>query len=169
MDNKDSDAFSLLAGHQPLCSEAKNNQVVCWLLAFRPFGRKINLNVQKQININFLASCFWLCEGEPDAEAFTKAVFAYGRMAHLLFCHYQTTELQARGLFTRTAKQHALCHSALYSRFISPRLLWCFLGEDMMRVVQTLTQASTRGNAPLQGPMKALRHWRFAVHMEWTK
>ena len=107
--------------------------------------------------------------GEEDAAAFEKAIFAYGHLCHLLWCHFQTTGYQGRGLFTCTSKTHALCHSALLSRHLSPRLVWCFIGEDMMSTVQELTQGCTKGNTPFQGPLKSLEHWRIAMHLEWQQ
>ena len=72
-----------------------------------------------------------------------------------------------QGLFTCTSKTHAICHSALLSKYLNPRLVWCFIGEDMMSTVQQLTQACTKGNTPLSGPIKSLEHWRIAMHLEW--
>ena len=106
-------------------------------------------------------------QGDEDAAAFQEAVFAYGHLGHLLWCHFQETDLKKQGLFTCTSKTHAICHSALLSRYLNPRLVWCFIGEDMMSTVQQLTQACTKGNTPLSGPMKSLEHWRIAMHLEW--
>ena len=106
-------------------------------------------------------------QGDEDAAAFQEAVFAYGHLGHLLWCHFQETDLKKQGLFTCTSKTHAICHSALLSRYLNPRLVWCFIGEDMMSTVQQLTQACTKGNTPLSGPMKSLEHWRLAMHLEW--
>ena len=106
-------------------------------------------------------------QGDEDAAAFQEAVFAYGHLGHLLWCHFQETDLKKQGLFTCTSKTHAICHSALLSKYLNPRLVWCFIGEDMMSTVQQLTQACTKGNTPLSGPMKSLEHWRLAMHLEW--
>ncbi|CAL1145619.1 unnamed protein product [Cladocopium goreaui] len=108
-----------------------------------------------------------LAFSDEDAAAFQEAVFAYGHLGHLLWCHFQETDLKKQGLFTCTSKTHAICHSALLSRYLNPRLVWCFIGEDMMSTVQQLTQACTKGNTPLSGPMKSLEHWRIAMHLEW--
>ena len=50
----------------------------------------------------------------------------------------------AKGLWQVTSKLHWLCHAALAASWISPRLTWCFKGEDFMRCSQILAASCLR-------------------------
>ena len=41
-------------------------------------------------------------------------------------------------------------HVALQSRFINPRLCWCYADEDYMGVIKTSAGASAKGTGALQ-------------------
>ena len=48
-------------------------------------------------------------------------------------------------LFNFTIKSHYLAHIALSSRYINPRLAWCYAGEDFMQKVKTIVASTQRG------------------------
>jgi hypothetical protein len=75
----------------------------------------------------------------PDhvAQEFTRVIFNMGHLQLLLENHYQNEE-EIPHLFTSTCKLHGLAHSALLRKYVSPRLVWCFSGEDYMHHVQLM-------------------------------
>ena len=52
------------------------------------------------------------------------------------------------GLFNHVVKYHYAMHIALISRYINPRVGWCYAGEDFMHTVKILSQSSQRGTPP---------------------
>ena len=50
-------------------------------------------------------------------------------------------------LFHWTVKIHYMIHFALTCHEQSPRLGWCYAGEDMMSKTRTLVQSSARGTS----------------------
>ena len=48
-------------------------------------------------------------------------------------------------LFNVTYKHHALLHLALGSEYESPRLGWCWMGEDYMRLTRVLISSCMKG------------------------
>ena len=61
-------------------------------------------------------------------------------------CH----AFSARGLclFNFVPKNHYLFHLAMLGRHMSPKLAWCYQGEDLMQKVKTLAQHSFAGTLP---------------------
>ena len=72
-------------------------------------------------------------------------------------------------LFGITEKSHFLQHLGLEAKWLSPRLIWCFSGEDMQRRVQRLTQTCVKGQGPGQATVKMCYRYRAALHMQFLK
>lgn len=70
-------------------------------------------------------------------------------------------------LFNLTQKSHFLQHVASLSACISPRLLWCFQGEDMQRRMATLAKQCVRGQGPGQSSIKMFQRYRLALHLNF--
>ena len=51
-------------------------------------------------------------------------------------------------LFNFAPKNHYLLHLAMLGRHLSPKLAWCYQGEDLMHKVKVLAQGSFRGTPP---------------------
>ena len=51
-------------------------------------------------------------------------------------------------LFNFVPKNHYLFHLAELGKHMSPKLAWCYQGEDLMHKVKVLAQGSFRGTAP---------------------
>ena len=51
-------------------------------------------------------------------------------------------------LFNFIPKHHYLFHLAQLGRHMSPKLAWCYQGEDLMQKVKVLAQGSFRGTPP---------------------
>ena len=61
-------------------------------------------------------------------------------------CH--TFMKQGLFLFNFVPKNHYLYHLADCAKHMSPRVAWCYQGEDLMHKVKTLAQGSFRGCSP---------------------
>ena len=64
-----------------------------------------------------------------------------------------------------TEKSHYLQHSAALSKYISPRMVWAFAGEDQQRRVQSLGKASVKGLGPARACFKLAQRYRVALHL----
>ena len=62
-------------------------------------------------------------------------------------------------LFHFTVKTHYLMHFGLSCTELSPRVGWCYSGEDMMGRVKVLVQASCRSAAPQKLMPKLLQKY----------
>ena len=72
-------------------------------------------------------------------------------------------------LFTTTSKLHGLAHSGLLSKYVSPRLVWCFTGEDYMHHIQVLAQSCLAGTGPYLMGNKVASKMRNALHVQFSK
>ena len=61
-------------------------------------------------------------------------------------CHH--FHKQGLFLFNFVPKNHYLYHLAELGKHMSPKLAWCYQGEDLMHKVKVLAQGSFRGTAP---------------------
>ena len=61
-------------------------------------------------------------------------------------CHF--FHPQGMFLFNFVPKNHYLFHLAMLGQHMSPRLAWCYQGEDLMNKVKVLAQGSFRGTPP---------------------
>ena len=71
-------------------------------------------------------------------------------------------------LFDLTAKAHLLQHLGILARGISPRVTWCFAGEDFQRRAQQLAQSAVRGLQPTAVMGKMARKYRLALERQLT-
>lgn len=79
----------------------------------------------------------------------------------------QSHPLLRMEFFNLTSKTHMLQHTTMLARCLSPRMVWCFCGEDMQQKVQTLAQASIKGNTATSAVRKMIRHYRVALHLRF--
>lgn len=70
---------------------------------------------------------------------------------------------QGRALFHFTVKSHYAMHLGMMSRYINPRVGWCYSGEDMMSKVVSLAQASMRGTRQHMVSATLMRKYAFAL------
>ena len=104
----------------------------------------------------------------PAALKFKKLVFNMGYLVILLENHFKNEE-GVPHLFTATSKLHGVAHAALWAEFVSPRLVWCFTGEDYMHHVQSLAQSCIAGTGPYLTVNKTVDKMRVALHIQFTK
>lgn len=72
-------------------------------------------------------------------------------------------------LFNITQKLHFLLHSAMLAKFINPRRVWCFQGEDSMRHFQHLAKSCTKGLNSAGAGLKMVQHLRLAMHLKFLE
>ena len=72
-------------------------------------------------------------------------------------------------LFDMTPKCHFLQHLAIMSNGISPRVTWCWAGEDFMHRAQVLAQSSSRGIHCTRVMSKMIRKYRVALTMQFAE
>ncbi|CAE7780475.1 unnamed protein product [Symbiodinium necroappetens] len=100
------------------------------------------------------------------AQAFRDATTNMLLLHAAVATHFAHSGIQ---VFDLTSKFHLLQHIADYSEYISPRVVWCFSGEDLMRHTQKLAQSSSRGVGPCRVVGKMARKYRLALHLEFSE
>jgi hypothetical protein len=104
----------------------------------------------------------------PPAQAMKAVEYAFS-MTELqsdIFCFFEGQEDCSKHLFTLTGKNHMLLHSVLLSSKIHPWRVWCFMGEDFMRKIQKIGEASVRGLKATKVSNKMVAHYRLGLHMQ---
>ena len=101
-----------------------------------------------------------------DAATFQTCIDGLLMLQHNLREHFSE---EPEHLFNITEKSHFVQHCSILARHVSPRLLWCFSGEDQQRRVQELTQASVKGNGPASALLKVATRYRLALHLQFHK
>ena len=71
-------------------------------------------------------------------------------------------------LFRMTVKFHYLLHSAYLARYVNPRTIWCFRGEDYMSKVKRVIASCCRGNNLEDVSKKTLKKVTLAMHCQFT-
>ena len=66
-------------------------------------------------------------------------------------------------LFNFVPKNHYLMHLAQLGRHMSPKLAWCYQGEDLMQKVKVLAQGSFDGTSPKELGNKILDKYVVGV------
>lgn len=102
---------------------------------------------------------------EQAAMQFKNCAMAMAQMQ--LKCSEHFLEEPDIKAFNITSKTHMVVHSALLSKYLNPRKVWCFSGEDFMRKVQRLGESCVTGNNAAQASIKMVSHYRVAMHLEF--
>ena len=82
-------------------------------------------------------------------------------VAITMLCH--TFHSQGMFYFNFVPKNHYLYHLAELGQHMSPKLAWCFQGEDLMNKIKTLAQGSCRGTPPRKLGNKILGKYLVGV------
>ena len=107
-----------------------------------------------------------VCFPEPRCTQFAEAMDAMLLLQTQIAEHFVEEGLQ---YFDVTAKSHMLQHCALAAKHLSPRVVWCFAGEDMQKKLQTLAKSSLKGNGPAQATRKMCSRYRIALHLRFQE
>ena len=123
---------------------------------------KLNWRIEELLDLHKFAYRF------PAAAAanFRDSMNGMLLLQQQLKVHFEDNEPK---LFVSTEKSHFLQHLALESHCLSPRMTWCFSGEDFQRRVQTLMESCTRGQAPGQASVKMASRYRIALHLQFER
>ena len=92
--------------------------------------------------------------------------FAMMQMQSQQEAYFAADEDCNKHLFSLTGKGHMILHSALLSSHIHPWLVWCFMGEDFMRKIQKIGEASVRGMQATAVSGKMMDHYRLGMHLQ---
>jgi len=91
---------------------------------------------------------------------FEKCCTTFCQLSTALSHHFHQ---QGVPLFNYTIKYHYLEHIGLMSHNLNPRLGWCYSGEDFMKVVKRVVQASHSGGAPHVAARKAINKYAIGL------
>eukprot|EP00969_Alexandrium_andersonii_P201861 8919338-Alexandrium_andersonii.AAC.1 len=82
---------------------------------------------------------------------FLKCIYNFLALLTSLGRHHHS-----KGLFYFhvTIKCHYLVHLGMFALHMSPRLAWCYMGEDFMQKVKQLCQSAHNGTTPRLVPAK---------------
>ena len=112
-----------------------HNPIVQW------FQRLVLLSIRLD-ELVFGNETFWLSQWER--KSLKEGIFEYNKVLSQLSWHFLR---RGKGFCNYTVKNHYLCHVGLIAAKtgVSPRLAFCFQGEDFMSLIKTLAGASSRG------------------------
>ena len=124
--------------------------------------RQLRIALQSCIELDDILdrNCAAPCFSGPDYELFKTHCWRYAATVTALggFYHHR-----AVNVFHFTVKSHCLIHIGLESSEISPRLSWCYAGEDFMGKIKKLVQSCSRGSAPSLMSHKVLEKYIIAL------
>ena len=99
------------------------------------------------------------------AQQLKEAAFGMCRLQGQIANHFvEVASETGVKLFDITSKAHMLLHCAMMSKYINPKVVWCFSGEDFMHKHQTLAMACVRGLNGAQASVKMAHHHRLGSH-----
>ena len=104
----------------------------------------------------------WKLE-QPQAAEYLETAFTYAAVATRLT---QLCEASERKLFNVTIKLHALCHVAIFAKFVHPHLMWCYVHEDYMLYIRRLCQRCVHGSSTALTSMKMMEQFLQAKHVD---
>lgn len=80
--------------------------------------------------------------------------------------HYHERNIM---LFNLTIKFHYMLHLGLICKYINPRRTWCYVGEDFMKRLKHLIQASHFGASPVLVVSKVMRKYVLGLGLNMTE
>ena len=101
---------------------------------------------------------------EEDAKKFQHLCAASLLLLSDIAEHFITDQL-----FGITQKAHFTQHISLLAKFLSPRLTWCFEGEDVQRKISTLAKTCVGGERPGQTIGKMMSRYRLGLRLQFEK
>jgi hypothetical protein len=106
---------------------------------------------------------------EDVSEQYIDHAFTFLLLFHSLSKHFEGLRESGVGgckLFNVTIKCHFLAHGALMSKYLNPRLCWCYSGEDMMHKMRTLCHSVVTGNKLQSICWMFLRKYRCGMNLK---
>lgn len=72
-------------------------------------------------------------------------------------------------LFGLTQKAHFIQHLALLAKYLNPRVVWCFMGEDHQKRMSGLAKTCVKGQQAGQTIFKMLHRYRLALELQFRQ
>ena len=85
-----------------------------------------------------------------------------------LFLHHWSLE-KDRCSFHIVAKHHTFIHLLWNSRYLNPRMQWCFKGEDFVGQISKLTHSISMGVSSTRLSLKVAPKYRVLLHFKLTR
>lgn len=128
--------------------------------------KKIHAYLKLNLEIETMLSDYREDMAFPPAVADT---FEHACTAMLLILTSVAEHFLEEKLFNVTQKAHFMQHISMLARFLSPRLTWCFCGEDMQRRISHLCKACVNGQQPSQSVLKLIARYRLGLHLTFME
>ena len=85
-----------------------------------------------------------------------------------LFLHHWSLE-KDRCSFHIVAKHHTFIHLLWNSKYLNPRMQWCFKGEDFVGQISKLTHSISMGVSSTRLSLKVAPKYRVLLHFKLTR
>lgn len=129
--------------------------------------KQVHLMLEHCHNIESILDRFSDCFGltADAAESFNGSCWAIFQLTTSLAHFYHGRNIM---LFNLTIKFHYMLHLGLICRYINPRRTWCYVGEDFMKRMKHLIQASHYGASPVLVVSKVMRKYVLGLGLNMT-
>ena len=139
----------------------------CWKKIYNP-NLQVNRQIALYLKLNLeLEDLLTVNRDELALPPDDAAKFEQTCTAMLLLLTQIAEHFIADRFFNITQKAHFLQHISLLSRFLSPRLTWCFMGEDMQKRMSGLAKSCVNGQRPGQTIGKMFNRYRLALQLQF--
>ena len=142
---------------QNLVSDNHGNEDLKLMSEVLSLSARIDINLDQQIG--FMVN-------QEIAEEFKELIHSHNKKTAIL-CH--RFHSRALAFFNFIPKHHYLFHIADLSLHLSPKLGWCWKGEDMMYKVKMMAQASCRAIAPTKLGNKVVEKYLISLDLALGK
>ena len=102
------------------------------------------------------------CWPEAACDAFLRKTHEYLCLLSSVANRFHTMR-PPKHYFDVTIKAHGLLHCAKSAYGISPTLVWCYMGEDMMKKMKALLSQNTRGTQWIAVGDKTIRQYVYGM------
>lgn len=128
-------------------------------------------HVKIKLALQFSGEVDKMLDDHPRDYALPARVAQAFQLKTLQYVQLQAVLQNLNGLqvFSVTIKHHYLVHAAIRAGHLSPRVGWCFMGEDYMSKVKRLIASCLAGNAHEKVSMKVAQKLAHALHFVLTR
>ena len=126
---------------------------------------ELDLKIDAWLDKYSPADGYWAVPGQIAQKIRKAALQSVSLHTHL------SEHFEAEGvhIFCLTSKSHMQTHALLLSKDLHPHLVWCFAGEDFMKIMSRLLLSSVRGLKPAAGIVKGSLKMRTAMHFNFEE
>ena len=134
------------------------------LLLHKQIALLLDTSVAMDMMLHESSTETWRWSQEESAK-FMGHVWRYVRLYATIAHHYL---LQGLLLFNVTVKLHYLVHLGMRAKELSPRLAWCFAGEDFMQKMALLASSCVKGNRPHAVSCKMMQKYLWYLRIRYN-